>query len=220
MIEPAFLATGHFVVGCICVISGYIAFAAPKGQRIHRAAGACFLGSMVLLCASGLWLSLARDILFTVFLSWLAFHAVITGWAAAAVMRRLGRMITRLSPVSSGTMAVGAAIGAYLAARTAEGTLNGLPPEAFLVIAAIATLLCVLDGLFIIKSTNQNARRLTRHGWRMGFSMFLATAIFFFGNNHVLPEALRTPIVLAAPVILVVCLTLWFAIRTRIQTQV
>ncbi|WP_157139090.1 hypothetical protein [Asticcacaulis biprosthecium] len=193
--------------------------AAPKGKTLHRAAGTCFFVTMILLCASGLWLSLARDILFTVYLSWLAFHAVVTGWATAASRHSFARVITYLSPLSSLTMMAGAVIGAFRAASAPDGMLNGLPPGAFLAIAGIACLISGLDGLFIFRSFHHGARRTARHGWRMGFSMFLASGIFFFGNTRFLPEALHHPVFLATPVLLVVCLTAWFAIRARFQTR-
>lgn len=44
--------------------------------------------------------------------------------------------------------------------------------------------------------------------------MFLATGIFFFGNNHVLPEAMRTVPILSAPVLLVLVLTVFHVLRT------
>lgn len=79
MSEPPLVAQAHFLVGCASIIAGFVAFAAPKGRRVHRAAGLIFLTSMLILCASGLWMSLVRQISFTVFLSWIAAHAVISG---------------------------------------------------------------------------------------------------------------------------------------------
>ncbi|MEO1136636.1 MAG: hypothetical protein AAFW68_08510 [Pseudomonadota bacterium] len=81
MSEPELLGGAHFWIGCVAIIAGFTAFAARKGTALHRAAGATFTITMVLLTASGLWLSIARDILFTVFLSAIAFHAVATGGA-------------------------------------------------------------------------------------------------------------------------------------------
>ncbi|WP_411815963.1 hypothetical protein [Hyphococcus sp. DH-69] len=101
------------------------------------------------------------------------------------------------------------------AASSPGGRLNNLPPDAFYSVASAARLFFVFDVLYSIKGPPSEQRRLTRHGWRMGFSFFLATGSFFFGNNHVLPEALRTPLFLSAPVLLVILWTFYFSVKAR-----
>lgn len=218
MSEPHLVAAGHFLVGCVSIIAGFVAFAAPKGRRIHRAAGLAFTGSMLLLCASGLWMSLARGIPFTVFLSWIAAHAVISGLAAAND-GAIARSITRFAALSSFALVMSALAGGAMAGQAPGGTLNGLPPAAFFGLAGFALLLAVFDFAFSRARVISNARRLSRHAGRMGLSMFLATGIFFFGNNHVLPEAMRTGPVLSAPVLLVLVLTAIHVFRTRMATD-
>lgn len=213
MSEPHLVATGHFVVGCVSILAGFVAFAAPKGLRIHRAAGGVFVGSMLILCASGLWMSLARGIPFTVFLSWIAAHAVISGWAAAND-GPVARPITRFAALSSIALILGALAGGVVAGQAPGGALNGLPPAAFFGLAGFALLLAGLDLTFSRAKVPTNARRVSRHAGRMGLSMFLATGIFFFGNNHVLPEAMRTVPILSAPVLSVLVLTVFHVLRT------
>ena len=188
MTEPELLGDLHFWIGCGAIIAGFAAFASRKGEGVHRKAGTLFVVSMGLLAISGLWLSLARDILFTVFLSAISFHALITGWAAARNRSVLCRWISRLAPIVSGLIVLLAFVGAVL---------------------------CGLDIFYVLMSAPALRVRLTRHLWRMGFSFFLATGIFFFGNNHVLPEVLRTPWFLALPVLAVVVWTAVHAVRTR-----
>ena len=213
MSEPYLVATGHFIVGCVSIIAAFAAFAAPKGGRIHRAAGAVFAGSMLILCASGLWMSLARGIPFTVFLSWIAAHAVISGWAAAND-GMVARPITRFAALSSIALVLSALAGGVMAGQAPGGALNGLPPAAFFGLAGFALLLAGLDLTFSKAQPPTNAQRISRHAGRMGLSMFLATGIFFFGNNHVLPEAMRTVPILSAPVLLVLVLTMFHVLRT------
>lgn len=215
MSESELLGDAHFWIGCIAVVAGFTAFAARKGKAVHRAAGVIFFAAMVLLTASGLWLSIAREILFTVFLSAIAFHAVVSGWAAAALKTPFGRLKTKASPVLSGAIVAGAAYGGLRAAAAPGGMLNDLPPGAFYTVAAVGFIIFVYDVAFTLTKDPAEQRRLTRHLWRMGFSFFLATGIFFFGNNHVLPEILRAPAFLSAPVIAVVLWTIFYAFRTR-----
>ncbi len=44
MSEPHLVAPAHFFVGCASIIAGLVVFAAPKGRRVHLAAGLIFLG--------------------------------------------------------------------------------------------------------------------------------------------------------------------------------
>lgn len=218
VIEPAFLGTAHFFVGCVAVIAGFAAFAARKGSFIHRSAGMVFLVAMTLLALSGLWLSIARNILFTVFLSLIALHSFASGWAAAGKMNPFGRLVTKISPLASAGIMVGAVIGGVIAAAAPGGMLNDLPPSAFYILASVAGLLFVFDFTYTKSSAPSEQRRLTRHGWRMGFSFFLATGIFFLGNNHVLPEILRVTAILVTPILAVVIWTLYYAVKTRFST--
>ena len=211
MSEPALVGMLHFHVGCAAVVAGFAALASRKGEATHRAAGKIFLLAMLVLTLSGLWMSISREILFTVFLSAIALHAFVTGWAAAALQHRIARTITQASGFSAGAITTGAILGGLKAAGTTGGVLNGLPPAAFYLIAGIGCLLCYYDLVFCLTRTPSE---------RLGFSFFLATGIFFFGNNHVLPAALRTPLFLSMPVVGVVICTFYHALRTRLSRDV
>ncbi|MEO1243462.1 MAG: hypothetical protein AAFX54_16250 [Pseudomonadota bacterium] len=90
---------------------------------------------------------------------------------------------------------------------------------AFYTVAGIGFIIFIYDLVFAFAEGPTEQRRLTRHLWRMGFSFFLATGIFFFGNNHVLPEMLRIPMFLSAPVIAVIMWTLFYALSTRFSKR-
>lgn len=216
MIEPTFLAQGHFAVGTFAIVAGFAAFLLPKGRRAHRAAGTVFFVCMIILCASGLWLSLSRSILFTIFLSGLALHLVVTGWAAIGRETRTRSTIRRFSGAFALLLALGSVVGARRAAANPSGMIDGLPPDAFHLIAAVSALLLLFDLAFALSPAPSRRRRIWRHTGRMGFSMLIATAIFFFGNNHVLPPDWRTEPILSAPVLAVCLLTLVFLLRTAL----
>ncbi|WP_420431245.1 hypothetical protein [Hyphobacterium sp.] len=217
MTEPDLLGDLHFWIGCGAIIAGFTAFASRKGEGVHRKAGTLFVVCMGLLALSGLWLSLAREILFTVFLSAISFHALITGWAAAGHHSVPCRWISRMAPLASGLVVLGAAAGGMMAGASPGGVLDDLPPEAFYFLAFVSAVLCGLDVLYARMPAPNHRARLTRHLWRMGFSFFLATGIFFFGNNHVLPEILRAPFFLTLPVLAVASWTIVYAVRTRFR---
>lgn len=214
MPEPTLIKDFHFLAGCISLVGLVIAFAAPKGSKLHIMGGKSFLVTMLLLTSSGLWMSISREILFTVFLSLISFHALLTGWSAAA-KNGIARAVTKYSSISSALILGGAIWGGLYTANTPDGLLNGLPAGAFYFIAGVAALLMLLDLIYANTRSPSKAMRLTRHLWRMGFSSFLATGIFFFGNNHVLPEAMRKPLVLSTPVIGVIVLTAFYTVKIR-----
>jgi len=135
MAEADLLGRVHFWIGCVAIVVGFVAFASPKGRPVHRVTGQIFVISMALLALSGLWLSLAREILFTVFLSAIAFHALVTGWAAARRVGRASKWISILSPRSSAAVVIGALTGGMIAAGTPAGRLDDLPPAAFYTLA-------------------------------------------------------------------------------------
>jgi hypothetical protein len=59
--------------------------------------------------------------------------------------------------------------------------------------------------------------RLRRHFWRMCLGLFIASASFFLGQTGVLPMELRTPWVLAPPVLApLLVMSYWFW-RTRVR---
>lgn len=216
MPEPSLIKDFHFLTGCVSLAGLAIAFATPKGSKFHRLGGLCFVISMLILTTTGLWMSIAREILFTVFLSLISFHALLTGWAAAS-KSEIAVQLTKCSALSSALISGGAVWGGVYAASTPTGMLNGLSSGAFYFIAGVAALLAAFDLRYAVAQSQTKSMRISRHLGRMGFSSFLATGIFFFGNNHVLPEAMRTQIALVAPVISVIALTVFYAIQVRLE---
>ena len=202
----------HFLVGVICLLAGATAFMVRKGRHPHRLAGRVFAVCMLLLCASGLYMSLSRSILFTAFLALLAGHAVTTGWMAAA---RITGLAERVAAGAISLVAIAAAGSGLLVANLPSGTLNDLPPVAFYSLGGVALWIAGIDVLALRRGSADDRQRLTRHIWRMGFALFIASFIFFFGNNNVLPPVLRSPIALLAPVLIVIGLTLYASVRMR-----
>lgn len=177
-----------------------------------------FLLFMTILAVSGLWMSIAREILFTAFLSTIALYSFTTGWAAASHIP-LAKLITKISPVISFALLVGATFGGLKAAGTVTGTLNDLPSTAFYTLSGFAGIFFLLDVSYQRAKPPSQRRRLTRHVSRMGFSAFLSTSIFFFGNNNVLPEYLRTPFYLSIPVLFVVATTMVNGLLVNFYTK-
>lgn len=213
--EIPVIAQLHFAVGTACVIGGAAAFTLRKGGLSHRLAGRVFAICMIMLCLSGLYLSFSRSILFTAFLALLALHAVATGWHAAAARSGVGPIARKIALAGISLTAIGAGWSGVFVSSLPSRALNGLTPDAFYFLAGVAGLVSAIDLMAALRRNVGGHRRIARHVWRMGFSFFIASFIFFFGNNHVLPEVLRSPAILSAPVVTVAGMTVFWMVRAR-----
>ncbi len=154
------IAFAHLLAGSLAVCAGSSAFILPKGARLHRFSGRLFAVSMLLLCASGIYLSLTRSIVFTLFLIILALHAVLSGWAAASRSQHWPRHTERAGLVLISGNALAAALGGYAAAVSAGGVINDLPAAAFWTIATISTVLAVIDLIWIRRQQRSPRQRI------------------------------------------------------------
>lgn len=218
MTEPHIIGIIHLFTGSITLIFGLAALISVKGSSFHQLSGRLFIFSMSLLVISGLWMSVTREILSTMYLSALAAYSFLTGWATVT-HNTFGKIITKSSPLFSLLISVGAILGGLKAAATKTGLLNDLPPAAFYVVAGIVSLAFLLDIRYLRMKIPAVKSRLTRHIWRMGFSMFLSTSIFFFGNNNLLPEFFRTPFYLSIPVLFVVLVTVTYCLLVNLNPK-
>lgn len=214
MAEMSFVPLVHLIVGTITVISGFAAFAFPKGGYYHKAAGKVFVVSMLLLCASGIYMSIIRSIVFTFFLALFSGYLVLTGWAAmlkkdggVGIAEKLGLFFSSLCLVA--LLSLGFAESVF-----EVSTGGDVPSEAFFFLASVALVFVALDLNLVVRGQLPPKHRLARHLWRMGFSMLIATTIFFLGNSHVLPEMFRSASLLVMPIITVSFLIVFWLVRT------
>ncbi|WP_299951180.1 hypothetical protein [Hyphomonas sp. BRH_c22] len=203
----------HLLMGTLAVISGAGALAAAKGRRLHRMAGNLFFGAMLLLIASGLYFSVTRSILFTFFLSVMAFYLLSSGWAT--VMRREGKterfeLANCLFILIAGASALGLGLTETIRGAPLQSDVSS---AAFFILAALAVLFGAQDVAVIRRGGCTGKHRIARHLWRMCLSLFIAVTIFFLGNNDVLPEVLRTPFFLTSPIVAVLALMVFWLMR-------
>ena len=75
--------------------------------------------------------------------------------------------------------------------------MGGFPAPAYYVLGGLIALAAALDLRVIRKGGVAGVPRIARHLWRMCVAFFIATSSLFFGQQDVLPQALRdTPILL------------------------
>ena len=213
MSELPLIGLVHLLMGTVAVISGAGALAAAKGMRLHRMAGNLFFGAMLLLVASGLYFSFTRSIIFTLFLSVMAFYLLSSGWAT--VMRHEGKtgrfeLANCLFILLAGAAALGVGLTETIRGAPLQ---DDVPSAAFFILATLAVLFGARDVAVIRRGGCTGKHRIARHLWRMCLSLFIAVTIFFLGNNHVLPEILRTPLFLISPIVAVLALMVFWLVR-------
>jgi len=74
----------HVLVGALALGTGLFALVGPKTGRGHRRAGVAFFACMAGICATALWLSLARRSWFLLQVDGLSWYFAWTGWLALA----------------------------------------------------------------------------------------------------------------------------------------
>lgn len=205
----------HIAAGIIAVLAGYLAVGAPKGARVHRLAGTVFFGSMLVLGVTASILEPFRTpepgspiggVLVCYF--------VATSWMAAR--RRDGR--TGGFEIAAGVFAIG------IAAIMTWGGLSGATTPAgsgpVFALAGVSLLAGLLDLNAVLRRKLTPTQRIARHLWRMCFAFFIATGSFFFGQQDVMPEAVR-----GAPILWVLALApfgfmLFWLVRVRIGKRI
>lgn len=214
----------HIGGGGAGIVLGALAFMAPKGSRLHRRIGLAFVAAMGLCYAIGAatapFLETGQRVNATA--GCLALYLLLSGWGTArrrAFVAGAGEaagLVTALAVVGLG--------GAFmaLASRTAEGTIDGSPPQAFILFTVVGSLAALGEAHALLRRRLDGAHRIARHLWRMGMSLFIAAGSFFFGQEQVLPGWLRGgPLQLAlgfAPLVLTVAWLAW-TLRPRRRPQ-
>lgn len=203
----------HIVAGLVSLVAGALALFAAKGATLHRRAGIVFAAAMLTMTSSAVVMAaLLRPNRVNVVAGTLTFYLVATG--LLAVTRRVEQARGRLAAL----LAVALAISAYALSVAADGAahprglVDGVPATALYVFAAVGLFGAAMDARMLVAGRLEGTARLTRHLWRMGFAMFVATGSFFLGQADEFPAAMRTPF-LAVPVLLVVATLVYWSAR-------
>jgi hypothetical protein len=149
----------------------------------------------------------------------LTFYLVCTAWLT--VRRDVQDSRAWIALLMTMGFAVGA-LGVYyalVAAGAPRARLDGIPPGGYLPFAFIAFAAALLDARLLRAGSIQGAARLTRHLWRMGLAMLIATLSLFLGQAKVFPTAVRELGVLPLPVLATLVFFVYWLIRVRKQTR-
>lgn len=180
----------HIGGGAIGLLSGLTASLSRKGGYLHRIAGKVFFIAMFI---SYLLAALVAPFLET---------EQRTNFVAAILALYLlvsGAYTARRKVFIAGTSEkIGLAIALFITAigisfmvmssQSASGTVDGAPPEAFILFVVAGSIASAGELNAILRKTLSPTSRLVRHLWRMCFSFFIAAGSLFFGQTKFFPD--------------------------------
>lgn len=212
----------HVAAGSLALLSGFVALYSTKGGNWHRRAGRVFVVAMLVMCAAGLVLSLVRDKAAAINLpaAMLTAYLVATAWFAvrpsahAAYAWHVGGWV-----VVSGVLIACTTFG--LIAVSGNGRFAGFPAFPYLLFAAVALFAWFGDLRILRDGTARTGLtgtpKIARHLWRITVALWIACMSFFLGQADEFPEALRIPVLLVSPVMLVLLTLLYWLWRVRVR---
>ena len=184
------LLYSHIAGGAIGLLTGVIAVLSRKGALVHRSAGKLFLVAMFVayLIGAGVAPFLHEGQRPNFVAGILALYLLISGWRTVRkpVIEAGSGAIIGLIIASSIT-----ALGFYfrhLGAKSPTGTIDGSPPQAFILFAALGSFAATGDLHLVLRRRLSGSARLARHLWRMCASFFIAAGSLFLGQPQVFPD--------------------------------
>lgn len=218
----------HIVAGGIGIVSGFSALFAAKGGRLHRRSGRVFVYAMVTMASTGALIAALGGGEASVVAGLLAGYLVVTALttvrppAPPSPNARTAPLASMTRWLAPGLMVLALAIGLASVAMGIEAVANGGKREGIPAVVlfkfALVGLLAAAGDLRVIRSgALEGARRLSRHLWRMGFALYIASASFFLGQADEFPEAIRIPALLAIPAFLPLLVMFFWLWRVRFR---
>ena len=192
-IGAAALLWMHIIGGGAGIATGAIAIASRKGRKIHRAAGTAFFWVMLVcyVVAASVAPFLDDGQRPNTIAGVMALYLLLTGWAAAQKPEIRAGVYQIAGLVAALTIAGAGALFMKLSADSPTGTIDGSPPEAFVVFMAAGLFAAAGEVHVLVRRTLSGPARIARHLWRMCFSLFIASGSFFLGQMQVMPVWMR-----------------------------
>jgi uncharacterized membrane protein len=214
----------HIGGGAIGLIAGTIAIFAPKGERIHRAAGNVFFGAMVVMALFSIYLAIVMpDQKVNIFIGSFTLYLVSTGWVT--VQRgegAIGLFEKAATLVGLLLWAPFAVLSFQLAAGMEPLFRSAVPFKGPVLIAiysftTILTIAAASDVKLMLTGGIAGAPRIARHLWRMCLGLGLAYGSGFTnGFARLLPGPYHVPPAFFFPQFAPVLLMVFWMIRVRL----
>lgn len=180
----------HIGGGAAGIATGFVALASRKGGRIHRGVGKVFF--WVMLVCYGVAASVAPFLHVeqrtNTVAGLMALYLLLSGWATVREREvqagpwQVGGLIVALSIAGAGALFM------QMGASSPTGTIDGAPPQAFILFTGIGLIAAAGEINVLVRRTISGPARLSRHLWRMCGSLFIAAGSFFLGQMQLLPD--------------------------------
>lgn len=216
----------HIGGGGIGIVSGAAALLLRKGGPAHRAVGKIFF--VVMLIAYTVATCVApflNDGQRTNFVAGVvALYLLLSGWRAAT-HRDLRAGPLEIAGLAIALLITGAGVVLMrMGANNPTGTVDGSPAQAFIAFALVGAVAAVGELNVILRRTIAGAARISRHLWRMCFSLFIASGSFFLGQQRFMPGWIRgSPILLVcalAPLAAMIFWLIWVRFAGRFKNSI
>lgn len=214
----------HVGGGTLAFAAGMVAVFARKGGRPHRAAGAVFFVSMLVMATFAAWLGVVLPDLVNLFIAIFVIYLVSTGWMT--VHRKAGAIgrPERIALVVAVCLCAPFTILSFQLAAGLPPLFKSTVPLKGPVLIALYSFTSVLviaataDARVVLAGGVVGAQRIARHLWRMCLGLTLAAgSAFTNGLPRLLPALNHAPlIVLFVPQFLVLGLLVFWMIRVRL----
>ncbi len=215
------LLYAHIIGGAIGLASGITASFTKKGSKLHRVSGHVFLFSMFVtyLVGSGVAPFLETGQRPNFVAGILALYLLISGVAAAKRKRFEAGVYEYAGLVTAFFVAAMGAVFAYIGMNSPTGTIDGTPPQAFVLFILLGTIAMLGEVHVIVRKSISYSVRISRHLWRMCASFFIASASLFLGQPRVFPDwfnASPAPFLLSfVPIFVLVGYSAWHRLPKR-----
>jgi hypothetical protein len=197
----------HIAAGGAGLVTGAVALAAPKGERLHRVVGTVFFVSMLVMATLGTIIAAGMREPLAFVPGLVTFHLVATGWAA--VKRPAGQ---------SGRFETGAGFAALGIAAVAVGLAFAASAPPLAIILGLFGALAAFAGWQDLRVARAGGvagpDRLARHLWRMCAALTIAAFSFFLGQQDEFPTALQGPHNAIPPLAVLSAMVFWL-VRLR-----
>lgn len=214
----------HIAGGSVGLVSGTLALFAPKGGRVHRAAGTVFFISMLVMAVFAIYLSVVRPgQLFNLFGGTFAFYLVATGWMT---VRRDGGTVGTAEKIACAAALCLCAPFLVLSFELATGLppffnsatpLKGPVLIALYVFTGVTVTAVIGDARMIMAGGISGAPRIARHLWRMCLGLTMAAgSAFTNGLPRLLPGPMHVTPIFFLPQFVPLVLMVFWLIRVRL----
>ncbi|GAC1406491.1 MAG: hypothetical protein NVSMB64_12210 [Candidatus Velthaea sp.] len=202
----------HIVAGGLAIVAGFIALFSTKGAALHRRSGTVFVYVVGAMALSGAVIALFEGARTSVIAGLLTSYLVFTAFIVFqpwAVRRTWVDVAAIVAALAIGLTSIG--IG-----------LSSVGHNPMLFIFGTVALSCgVADFRRVWSPAMLESTRISRHLWRMSFGLWIASASFFLGQAHkFFPSPLKSPLLIAVPVIVPLIAIVYWLWRVRIAGEI